>query len=105
MEVQIKYPKAKCKYCGKPYKKQHNRQVYCSQECRKNAKREQDRQAWTRWFHKNKKKLYTTRLGTRTIGPKPNPDPEREAEIIRNEKQRTLQSSSSSNFFDYNMKV
>jgi hypothetical protein len=31
-------------------------------------------------------------LGTRTIGPNPNPDLKREAEIIRNEKQRTLES-------------
>jgi predicted nucleic acid-binding Zn ribbon protein len=103
MKVTIKYPKTKCAYCGKTYTKKHNRQKYCSKTCSKNAKREQDRKAWIRWFHKNKKTLYQTRLGTRTIGPKPNPNPEREAEIIKNEKQRTLHQHS--NFFDFNMKV
>ena len=23
----------KCKYCGKPFEKEHNRQVYCSLDC------------------------------------------------------------------------
>ena len=31
----------KCKYCGKPFTKTHNRQVYCSDSCRLNARREQ----------------------------------------------------------------
>jgi hypothetical protein len=102
MKVEIKYPEIKCAYCGKPFKKTHNRQKYCTPECSKEAKRRQDRQAWTRWFHKNKKTLYQTQLGTRTIGPKPNPNIEREAEIVHNEKNRTLNNS---NFFDCNMKV
>ena len=88
MKVEIKYPKAKCKYCGTTFTKTHNRQVYCSDECRTNAKKEQDTKARLRWVNKNKKRLYQTQLGTRTISQHPNPDPEREAEIIRNEKQR-----------------
>jgi predicted nucleic acid-binding Zn ribbon protein len=88
MKVNIKYPKAKCKLCGKTYTKKHNRQTYCSDECRKEAKRRQDRQAWTKWFYKNRKTLYQKQLGTRTIGPKPNPDTEREAEIVQNEIRR-----------------
>lgn len=103
MEVKIKYPQAKCQYCGKTYTKHHNRQQYCSDKCRKNAKREQDRQAWTRWFHKNKKTLYQKQIGTRTISQHRNPDPIKEAEIIRKEKQRTL--NQNPNFFDFNMKV
>ena len=101
MEIKIKYPKRKCAYCGKEFTKHHNRQIYCSDECRKQAKREQDRKAWTRWFHKNKNTLYQTQLGTRTIGPHKHPNTEREQEIVNNEKNRTL----NSNFFDYNMKV
>ena len=31
----------KCKYCGKPFTKRHNREMYCSDNCRKNALREQ----------------------------------------------------------------
>lgn len=101
MKAKFKPPKRKCPICGKTFTKTHNRQKYCTPECSKEAKRRQDRQAWTRWFHKNKKTLYQTQLGTRTIGPKPNPNIEREAEIVHNEKNRTL----NSNFFDYNMKV
>lgn len=103
MKVQIKKPKTKCPICGTTFTKTHNRQKYCTPECSKEAKKRQDRQAWTRWFHKNKKTLYQKQLGTRTIGPKPNPNPEREAEIIHREKNRTLQNKS--NFFDFNMKV
>ena len=102
MEVKIKYPKVKCAYCGETFERRHNRQKYCSDTCRKNAKREQDRKAWTRWFHKNKHNLYAKQLGTRTIGPHKHPINEREAEIVNNEKNRTLQNNS--NFFDYNMK-
>ena len=90
MKVDIKYPKAKCHYCGKTYTKTHNRQTYCSNECRKKGYQEKNNNRWRKWYHKNKKNLYQRQLGTRTIGPKPNPDPEREAEIIRNEKERTL---------------
>ena len=31
----------KCKWCGKPFEKQHNRQEYCSEECFKHARLEQ----------------------------------------------------------------
>ena len=34
------YPN-KCKWCGKPFTKQHNKECYCSDECRINALREQ----------------------------------------------------------------
>ncbi len=90
MKVQIKYPTAKCAYCGREYTKQHNRQTYCSDECRQKGYQEKNNNRWRKWYRKNKKTLYQKQLGTRTIGPKPNPDPEREAEIIRNEKERTL---------------
>ena len=101
MEVQIKYPETKCKYCGRPFTKTHNRQVYCSQECREKGDREKANARWRKWYHKNKNRLYQKQLGTRTIGPKRNPDIKREAEIVNNEKDRLLNSKS----FDYNMKV
>ena len=31
----------KCKWCGKPFTKQHNRQEYCSDECFQYARQEQ----------------------------------------------------------------
>ena len=88
MKVEIKYPKAKCKWCGAIYEKTHNRQQYCTKECAKKAKEEQDQKHRLKWVNKNKERLYQTQLGTRTIGPKPNPDPEREAEIVQNERKR-----------------
>ena len=100
MEVQIKYPKAKCAYCGKPFTKTHNRQTYCSEDCRKKGYQEKNNTRWRRWYHKNKNTLYQRQLGTRTIGPHKHPDTDREKEIIGNEKQRLINSNS----FDYNMK-
>ena len=88
MKVDIKYPTAKCAYCGKPYTKHHNRQTYCSTECRDNARREKRRQYNTRYYYKNRRRLHQTLIGTRCIGPKPNPNTEREAEIIQNEVER-----------------
>ena len=88
MKAKIKYPKAKCKWCGQEYTKTHNRQQYCSKTCAKEAKKEQDQKHRLRYFHKNKERIYQTQLGTRTIGPHRHEDPEREAEIIQNEVQR-----------------
>ena len=88
MEVKIKYPTIKCAYCGKPFKKHHNRQKYCSTECSTNAERENRRKRDYRYYHRHRTRINQTRKGTRSIGPKPNPDPNREAEIIQNEIER-----------------
>lgn len=34
------YYDGKCKYCGKPFHKKHNKSQYCSKECAKNSIRE-----------------------------------------------------------------
>jgi endogenous inhibitor of DNA gyrase (YacG/DUF329 family) len=88
MKVQIKYPKAKCPICGKTYTKHHNRQIYCSPECSKEARQKQKRDWAYKYYHKNKNRINHTRIGTRTIGPRPNPNTEREHEIIQNEIER-----------------
>ena len=88
MKVNIKYPEKKCPICGKTFEKKHNRQVYCSKECSKEAKRRQDTKHRLKWVNKNKERLYQTQLGTRTIGPHRNTDDEREHEIVRNEIER-----------------
>ena len=88
MKIKIKYPKKKCAQCGKEFERKHNRQIYCSDECRTEAKKLQDRKARLKWVNKNKKHLYQTQLGTRTISQHRNPNPDREHEIIQNEKQR-----------------
>lgn len=85
MEVNIKYPKTKCAYCGKPFTKKHNREKYCSDECRYHAHREKHNIRNRRYYYKHKNRINQTKIGTRTIGPKPNPDPDREAEIVQKE--------------------
>ena len=85
MKVQVKYPEVRCAYCGKPFKKTHNRQKYCSTTCAENAHREHKRNWAYTYYHKNKKRINNTRIGTRTIGPKPHPDTEREQQIVENE--------------------
>ena len=103
MKVKVKYPEIPGAYCGKLFKRKHNRQKYCSKECSKNAHQEQKNEYWKKWFYKNKDKLYAKQLGTRTIGPHKHPINEREQQIVQNEKQRTL--NQVSNCLDYNMKV
>ena len=79
---------SKCCYCGGEYEPTHGNQKYCSKECAAYAKEEQDLKHKLHWYHKNKKRLQETRLGTHNLSPHPNPDPEKEAEIIRYEKKR-----------------
>ena len=85
MNINIKYPEAKCSYCGKPFKKKHNRQKYCSTTCAENAHREHKRNWAYTYYHKNKKRINNTRIGTRTIGPHKHPEDEKEQTIVQNE--------------------
>lgn len=80
--------KHKCEWCGNPFHKTHNRQMYCSKECATNAKKEQDRHHWLKWFYKNKDHLYETQLGTRSLGPHREEDFEEEYKIIQKELKR-----------------
>jgi len=88
MKATIKYPIRTCPICGTPFERKHNRQKYCSDECRTEAKRRQDAHHKLRWWHKNKKRLNNTRPGTRTISSHRNPDPEKEQKIVQNELHR-----------------
>lgn len=88
MKVEIKYPKAKCAYCGRTFTKTHNRQIYCSDTCRKYARQEKRRIYDSRYYYKNRETINQKRIGTRTIGPNKNPNDEREAKIIQNEIER-----------------
>ena len=85
MKITINYPQTKCQYCGKTFTKTHNRQVYCSTECKNNARKEKKRIYNSEYYYKNRQKLHKTLIGTRCIGPKPNPNIEREKEIVKNE--------------------
>ena len=91
MKIQIKYPQAKCKWCGKPYTKTHNRQTYCSDKCRKEAKKEQNRNNFHKWYHKNKNRpqiKQRNQLGTRPLGQHRHPNTQKEQETIQKEIQR-----------------
>ena len=88
MKVEVKYPTVKCAYCGKPFTKHHNRQKYCSEECAYQAHREKHRIRNMRYYYRHRERINKTKIGTRTIGPKPNNNPEREAEIVQNEIER-----------------
>ena len=88
MKVSIKYPEIKCAYCGRTFERKHNRQKYCSEECAYHAHREKHNIRCRRYYYRHKDRINKTKIGTRTIGPKPNPDPNREAEIIQNEVER-----------------
>lgn len=46
---------AKCKWCGQEYTKHHNRQVYCSDSCRKEGTRELTRKRRSRYYYRYKK--------------------------------------------------
>ena len=62
--------------------------MYCSKECATNAKKEQDRHHWLKWFYKNKDHLYETQLGTRSLGPHREENFEEEYKIIQKELKR-----------------
>lgn len=38
----VPYTNYTCKYCGKPFLKKHNKEMYCSDECRIKAHQDQD---------------------------------------------------------------
>ena len=78
----------KCAYCGQEFEKIHKNQKYCSEKCRKEARREKRRIYNSRYFYKNRNRIYATTIGTRTIGAKPNKDPNKEEEIVKKEIKR-----------------
>ena len=85
MKVNIKYPERKCAYCGKPFERKHNRQKYCSEECAYHAHREKHNIRCRRYYYRHRDRINKTKIGTRTIGPQPHNDIEREQQIIENE--------------------
>lgn len=75
-----------------PATRQHNATKYCSDKCRKQAKREQDLiaqrkyQKKYRWLLKDADKW--NRLGSSKLGVEPAKDFEEEARLIKNELKR-----------------
>lgn len=74
----------KCKWCGKPFKKEHNRQEYCCQKCRTYALLEQ-KMIFARQYRKKHSKQ---RLGTSGLSQHKHESHEKEYEVIQNEMKR-----------------
>ena len=55
LDNQTCYPKNKCKWCGKPFTKRHNRQEYCCDDCAHYALLEQKAE-FARKYRKRYKK-------------------------------------------------
>lgn len=79
-----------CKYCGKPFIKQHGNQKYCSKKCAHNRKLEQNADARMRSYHKNKQrggdKIYG--LGSGGLGAHRHKSFKLELQKIENEMHR-----------------
>ena len=59
----------KCRWCGAVFIKNHNKQSYCSEECRLNARRLQNRDNFHRWYHLHKHEPGRKKwLGTGSLG-------------------------------------
>jgi hypothetical protein len=79
---------SRCKWCGKPFKKRHNRQMYCSDEHRKYAR--QDQKKSFEW--KRRRSPYIIKddiywgLGSGSLGTRRENDFNKEIMKIQNEK-------------------
>lgn len=58
----------KCKWCGNEFKKRHNRQMYCSEECRRYARLEQNAE-WMRNYRREYSQIKT--IGSGMLGKHP----------------------------------
>lgn len=46
-----------CQYCGKKFKEKHHSQKYCSETCKKEARKIQNKKNKIRWMKKHEKKV------------------------------------------------
>lgn len=78
-----------CIDCSTPLGNVHGNTKYCP-NCKIEARKEKDRRASRKYYKQNKKHVMLRKPGTTTLNVHPNPDFEREAEIISNEKKRII---------------
>lgn len=76
----------KCKYCGKEFKKTHNRQVYCCKDCRRYARMEYKAE-WIRKYRRSYK-FKSKWIGTGHLGNHAVNDSCREMVIVTKECRR-----------------
>jgi hypothetical protein len=80
-----------CKWCGKKYKKNHNAQLYCSEYCSKNARQEQNRIHFRKYYHKYKSTMNEDKkygLGSGGLNSHCNPNHKIEHNLIQKELRR-----------------
>lgn len=84
----------RCKACGKEFIKSSNRQVYCCKDCKKEALRQQWRNASHTYYHKHKDQWGANSvrrygMGTGKLGPhRTNSDDDAEHLLIIREMKR-----------------
>ena len=81
-----------CKYCGRPFLKKHNKEMYCSEECRIKAHQDQDAE-----YQRKRRKLINKGeiisnerkyVGTQFLSHRRNEDFDKEHQAIRKEMRR-----------------
>jgi len=78
----------KCNWCGREFVKKHNRQVYCSDFCKKHARQEKNRGYFRKYYHKYKEIMTEKQrcgLGTGYLSMHRNDNFNQEFLAIRNE--------------------
>lgn len=84
-----------CKWCGSEFIKKHNRQVYCSGYCSKEARLENNRERFQKHYKTHIKngeiqtyQKYKKDLGTGSLSMHPNPNINIELQLIKKEMER-----------------
>lgn len=82
---------SKCNWCGKEFNKNHNRQMYCSDNCRKYARQEKNRGYFRKYYHKYKDIMTEEKrcgLGSGLLGPHMHKKESDERKAIKTEMER-----------------
>ncbi len=80
----------KCEYCGKGFKPKNNAEKYCSKNCRKFAKREQNEKSKQK--QRKNPDYHEKQLGNSNLGPHANKNKKKEAISVHNEYNRIFNS-------------
>lgn len=80
----------KCEYCGKGFKPKSNAEKYCSKNCRKFAKREQNEESKQK--QRRNPDYHEKQLGNSNLGPHANKNKKKEAISVHNEFNRIFNS-------------
>ena len=72
-----------CEYCGKGFKPKSNAEKYCSKNCRKFAKREQNEKSKQK--QRKNPDYYEKQLGNSNLGPYANKNKKKESILVHNE--------------------